>query len=105
MDTVIELLEHAKPGIGLVAVHGGIPIVPVWLQVHRPSRIDEGLRGETLRGEVEVVFGAPLRFDPEGDPAAATEEIRDAVAALAPPVRAPRPSITTRPSAAGRASP
>jgi long-chain acyl-CoA synthetase len=80
--TVGGPLQEFKTGTGLVAVHGAIPVVPVRLKVHRPGRIDRETDGTSFRGDVEVVFGAPLRFGIDVDPVAATEEIRAAVEAL-----------------------
>jgi long-chain acyl-CoA synthetase len=80
--TVDGPLQEFKSGTGLVAIHGAIPVVPMRLKVHRHSRIDIGTPGTALRGDVEVVFGAPLRFPIDADPNQATTEIRAAVEAL-----------------------
>ena len=80
--TVGGPLQELKTGTGLVAVHGAVPVVPVRLNVHRPSRWDEGTGGRAWRGDVQVVFGPPLRFGIDVDPVEATERIREAIEAL-----------------------
>jgi long-chain acyl-CoA synthetase len=80
--TVDGPLQEFKSGTGLVAIHGAIPVVPMRLKVHRHSRIDIDTAGTALRGDVEVVFGAPLRFAIDADPNQATAEIRAAVESL-----------------------
>jgi long-chain acyl-CoA synthetase len=80
--TVDGPLQEFKSGTGLVAIHGAIPVVPMRLKVHRHSRIDIDTPGTAWRGDVEVVFGAPLRFPIDADPNQATAEIRAAVEAL-----------------------
>jgi long-chain acyl-CoA synthetase len=80
--TIDGPLQEFKSGTGLVAIHGAIPVVPMRLKVHRHSRIDVDTAGTALRGDVEVVFGAPLRFAIDADPNQATAEIRAAVEAL-----------------------
>ena len=80
--TVDGPLQEFKTGTGLVAIHGAIPVVPMRLKVHRHSRIDADTPGTSLRGDVEVVFGKPLRFAIDDDPNRATAAIRAAVEAL-----------------------
>ncbi|MEP7082208.1 MAG: AMP-binding protein [Chloroflexota bacterium] len=80
--TVGGPLQEFKSGTGLVAIHGAIPVVPMRLKVHRYSRFDKGARGTSLRGDVEVVFGKPMRFGIDVDPNQATAEIRAAVESL-----------------------
>jgi long-chain acyl-CoA synthetase len=80
--TVDGPLQEFKSGTGLVAIHGAIPVVPVRLKARTHSRIDEDTAGTAWRGEVEVVFGPPLRFGIEADPNQATAEIRAAIEAL-----------------------
>jgi long-chain acyl-CoA synthetase len=67
-------------GAGLLAVEGGIPVVPVHLKINRMSRVDAP--GNPWRGDVEIVFGEPMRFDGDTDPADATRQLEQAVAAL-----------------------
>ncbi len=67
-------------GTGLVAVEGGIPVVPLRLHIHRlgtPTRFPV-LR----RGRVEVRLGEPLTFSPGTDYQEATLAIEDAVKSL-----------------------
>ena len=80
--TVGGPLQEFKSGTGLVAIHGAIPVVPMRLKVHRYSRFDKGATGSSLRGDVEVVLGKPLRFPIDDDPNRATAEIRAAIEAL-----------------------
>jgi long-chain acyl-CoA synthetase len=82
MLTVDGPLQPFKSGVGLVAILGAVPVVPMRLKVHRHSRIDADASATTWRGDVEVIFGKPMRFGPEADPIAATEELRQAVDAL-----------------------
>lgn len=91
--TVGGPLQELKTGTGLVAIHGAIPVVPLRLNVMRHSRWDKGTDGRAWRGEVEVAFGAPLRFGIDVDPVDATEVIREAIESLAtgPAVEGLRP--------------
>ena len=52
------------------------------LKVKRHGRMDEGTAGTSFRGEVEIIFGAPLSFAIDDDPTRATAAIREAVEAL-----------------------
>ena len=82
--TVGGPLQEFKSGTGLVAIHGAIPVVPMRLKIHRYSRFDEDAPepSSSWRGDVEVVFGKPIRFAVDDDPNRATAEIRAAVEAL-----------------------
>ena len=82
--TVGGPLQEFKSGTGLVAIHGAIPVVPMRLKIHRYSRFDEDAPepSTSWRGDVEVVFGKPIRFAVDDDPNRATDEIRAAVEAL-----------------------
>jgi long-chain acyl-CoA synthetase len=77
-----------KSGTGLIAVEGATPVVPMKLKINRMSRVDArrepAFAGKRLpwRGEVELVFGDPIRFAWGTDHAAATELLEAAVAAL-----------------------
>ena len=67
-------------GTGLVAVEGGIPVVPLRLHIHRlgtPTRFPV-----IRRGRVEVRLGEPLTFSPGTDYQEATSAIEDAVKSL-----------------------
>jgi 1-acyl-sn-glycerol-3-phosphate acyltransferase len=80
--TIDGPLQPFKSGTGMVAVLAGIPVVPMRLKVHRHSRIDMKAPGVPWRGDLEIVFGKPLRFGPDVDPVDATEQVRQAVEAL-----------------------
>jgi long-chain acyl-CoA synthetase len=79
-------MQPFKSGTGLIAVEGATPVVPMKLKVHRFSRFDADTsapgRRKAWRGDVEVVFGAPIRFPWGTDHDAATRELEVAVAAL-----------------------
>jgi len=80
--TVGGPLQPFKAGAGLIAVEGATPIVPVKLRIHEMSIVDRRRFGGPLRGDVELVIGAPIRFDADTDHAAATTRLEEAVAAL-----------------------
>jgi long-chain acyl-CoA synthetase len=80
--TVGGPLQAFKAGAGLIAVDGATPVVPVKLNIHRMSIIDRRRLPAAIRGEVELVVGAPIWFDQGTDPTAATEQLRAAVEAL-----------------------
>jgi long-chain acyl-CoA synthetase len=82
--TVGGPLQEFKSGTGLVAIHGAIPVVPMRLKIHSYSRFDKDAPepSNSWRGDVEVVFGKPIRFAVDDDPNRATAEIRAAVEAL-----------------------
>jgi long-chain acyl-CoA synthetase len=80
--TIDGPLQPFKSGTGLVAIMGGVPVVPMRLKVHRHSRIDKRAPGVPWRGDIEVVFGEPLHFGPEDDAVKATDRVRGAVEAL-----------------------
>ena len=77
-----------KSGTGLIAVEGATPVVPMRLKVTRMSRLDArrepAFAGMRLpwRGEVELVFGEPIRFAWDTNHAVATERLEAAVEAL-----------------------
>jgi long-chain acyl-CoA synthetase len=73
-------MQPFKAGVGLIAVEGATPIVPLKLHIHRMSRIDGPSRW--WRGDVEFVIGEPLRFDADADPSAATTRLEQIMAAL-----------------------
>ncbi len=78
--TVGGPLQPFKPGVGLIAIEGATPIVPMKIHIHRMSRLDA--RGSPWRGNVELIFGEPIRFDADADPVAATTRLEEAVRAL-----------------------
>jgi long-chain acyl-CoA synthetase len=80
--TVDGPLQPFKSGVGLVAILGAVPVVPMRLKVHAHSRADMDEPGTPFRGDLEIVFGTPLRFGPDDDPVQATEKVREAVEAL-----------------------
>ncbi len=67
-------------GTGLVAVEGGIPVVPLRLHIHR---LGSPVRFPVLRrGKVEVRLGEPLTFPAGTDYQEATSAIEQAVRSL-----------------------
>jgi long-chain acyl-CoA synthetase len=78
--TVGGPLQPFKAGVGLLAVEGAIPVVPMKLRINRMSRVDAP--GNPLRGEVEIVFGRPIIFDSDTDALDATQRLEAAVSAL-----------------------
>jgi 1-acyl-sn-glycerol-3-phosphate acyltransferase len=80
--TVGGPLQPFKAGAGLIAVEGGTPLVPVKLKINRMSIIDRRRFPSALRGDVELVVGAPIWFDTGTDHATATTQLEAAVAAL-----------------------
>ena len=79
-------MQPFKSGTGLIAVEGATPVVPMRVKVHRYSRFDAGIAApeerRTWRGDVEVIFGAPIRFPWGTDHDLATRQLEEAVAAL-----------------------
>ena len=73
-------LRPFKPGIGLLAVSLGVPVVPVHLRGTDSVVAKGGSRPH--RGHIEVRFGKPMRFGPEADYAEVADEIRGAVVSL-----------------------
>ena len=69
-----------KPGIGLLAVRTGVPVVPVRIEgLHEilpPGRV------RPRRGQVEVRFGEPIRALPGEDPRAFTARLEAVVRSL-----------------------
>jgi long-chain acyl-CoA synthetase len=94
--TVGGPLQPFKAGTGLVAVEGATPVIPMRLKVNRMSRLDlrrgerdSGIvaadgngKSQPWRGEVELVFGDPIRFAWDTDHQVATDRVEQAVAAL-----------------------
>jgi long-chain acyl-CoA synthetase len=80
--TVGGPLQPFKAGAGLIAVEGGMPIVPVKLRINARSIIDRRRFPGPLRGDVELLIGEPIWFDADTDHAIATTRLEAAVAAL-----------------------
>lgn len=78
--TVGGPMQPFKSGAGLIAVEGGTPVIPMRLKIRKMSLADR--IGWPLRGDVEVVFGDPIRFPAGTDAAEATVRLEAAVAAL-----------------------
>ena len=78
--TVGGPMQPFKSGTGLIAVEGATPVVPMKLRIKTMSILDR--KGWPLRGDVEVVFGDPITFSSDTEPAEATRRIEAAVAAL-----------------------
>ena len=78
--TVGGPMQPLKAGVGLLAVEGRLPVVPVKIHIERMSRADAP--GNPLRGRVEVVYGAPIRFRSDMDPVAATTQLEAVLTAM-----------------------
>jgi long-chain acyl-CoA synthetase len=78
--TVCGPMQPFKGGIGLVAVDTRRPVVPVRVDVLRRGPWEGG--GRLSRGQVEVRFGAPMRFAADDDPGEATARLEASVRAL-----------------------
>ena len=73
-------LGQFKPGIGLLAVGLGVPVVPVYIKGTDSVVAKGGSRPR--RGYIEVRFGLPIQIPADTKYDVATKAIRDAVAAL-----------------------
>jgi long-chain acyl-CoA synthetase len=80
--TVGGPMKPFKAGAGLIAVEGATPVVPMKVRINRFSWIDRRGPGTSPRGDVEVIFGAPILFAAGTDPIVATTRLEEAVAAL-----------------------
>ncbi|MBM2809537.1 MAG: AMP-binding protein [Chloroflexi bacterium] len=80
--TVDGPMQPFMGGTGLIAVESRTPVVPMYIEVERKG-IVEGSRGP-WRGAFAIHLGKTLRFAPGTSYAAATQQIEDAVRALAP---------------------
>ena len=78
--TVCGPMQRFKPGVGLIAVETGVPVVPVRLDVVRRGPWEGA--GRLSRGAIVVRFGEARRFGDGDDPAAATAWIESAVRGL-----------------------
>jgi len=73
-------MQPFKSGIGLLAVEGRVPVVPLRLHIHRmgsPWQLPF-----FRRGDVEIRFGRPVTFSPGTSYPDATRAIEEAVNAL-----------------------
>ena len=66
-------MQSFKPGVGLLAVELGVPVIPIHLRgahaiLPKGSRLPR-------RGPVQVTIGAPLRFPPGTDHAQAAQQL------------------------------
>lgn len=78
--TVGGPMQPFLSGIGLIAIEGDLPVVPIRLKVNRlgfPWRYPF-----IRRGSVDITFGAPMSFNRNTDYNDATAEIESAIAAL-----------------------
>ncbi len=76
-----EQMGPFKPGVGLMAVELGVPVVPV--RVKGTDEIMPNRRIIPRRGHVEVRFGQALRFSSGSSYLEATKSIEEAVNSLA----------------------
>jgi len=68
-----KLAEHAKPGIGRLALESGAPVVPI--AIHGSSRVRNWKRLQFPK--VTIQYGEPMRWEPVENP---TREQQQAVA-------------------------
>jgi 1-acyl-sn-glycerol-3-phosphate acyltransferase len=74
-------LAAIQPGIGYLALHGNVPILPVVTR-GTAEALPKGRLLPRWRAPIEIVFGKPFRLDVPGDPRArstvsrATEQVR-----------------------------
>ena len=80
--TVGGPMKPFKAGAGLIAVEAAIPVVPMKIKIHRLSWLDQRGPGTSPRGDVEVIFGEPIRIEAGTDANVATALLEEAVAAL-----------------------
>lgn len=95
-------LRQAQPGVGFIARHGGVPVIPaaVWgtekVLPRRTNRIH--------RGDVHLRYGVPVTLPaagqgPRADNHAAAAAIMDAISQLLPPEYRPADSAVAPPAA------
>ncbi len=81
-------LREPQPGVGFLARHGGVPVIPV--AVWGTERVLATGSRRIRRGDVHVRYGAPVTL-PDAGPGARTDNramaaaIMDAVSAMLPP--------------------
>ena len=73
-------MQPFKSGTGLLAVEGGVPVVPIRLIVHRLG--SPALVTFRRRSHVEIRFGKPLTFPPNTSYLEATAALEEAVRTL-----------------------
>ena len=73
-------MQPFKPGVGLLAVELGVPVIPIHLR-GLYAILPKG-SGVPRRGPVELTIGAPLRFPPGMDHVEATLHLQRAVRRL-----------------------
>ena len=78
--TVGGPMKPFMQGVGLIAVEGRVPVVPLRLDVTRAGA--PALFPLLRRGRVEIRFGSPLIFPPGSDYQQATQDIERAVKTL-----------------------
>ena len=74
-------MGHFKPGVGLMAVKLGVPVVPI--RLIGTDKVMPNRRIIPRRGRVELHFGEALRFSTQTPYSQATMAIEEAVRALA----------------------
>jgi long-chain acyl-CoA synthetase len=74
------MLAHFQSGIGLLAKQLNLPVVPLFLDGLFDLKRDARLI--TRPGHVRVTIGAPVRFSPDQDPNAITQELERRVREL-----------------------
>ena len=75
------LLQPFRPGIGLLAVESGVPVVPVHIRGAH-SILPKGSAVPRRRGRASLAFGEALRFSASTSFGAATAQVEAAVRAL-----------------------
>ena len=80
--TVGGPMKPFKAGAGLIAVEAAIPVVPMKVKINRLSWLDQRGPGTSPRGDVEIIFGEPIRIAAGTDANVATARLEEAVAAL-----------------------
>lgn len=86
-----SILQVGHPGVALIALHTGVPVVPV--AIEGTDRVLKGMRIGPFRPTVTVHYGKPFRLRSVGkrvtrdELARGTEVIMGNIAALLPPER------------------
>ena len=69
-----------RSGIGLLATHLNLPVIPMRIDGLFPFRVAE--KHYVPPGAIQVRIGEPVKFDPEADPEEIARELQDKVAEL-----------------------